>query len=567
MKRAWGKIKIKKKLLIAFLVVAVLSSCSGFISLYLMSKADRQYSGALTNYGFAQGDIGMLLGALKTNTGNVVMMMATDDPALLEKTQKDIEKNSAAIGQYVTNVEATLVGDVERGYYNTIRQNLPMFTESALKVIALAAENKNEEAMAVYQDEALQYITIVEEATNNLMNINRTDGTILSEKLTRQNHMTVIFMMILSFAAFAVSVIVSVLIARSISKPMEECSNRLVALSKGDLETPVPVVDNEDETGILADATKELVDRLKTVIVQISSVLGSIAEGNLDVEYTREFSGDFAALHTSSSKIIDSLNDAFRLIGESANQVDSGSDQVSSGAQALSQGATEQASAIEELAATISDISEQVKKNADNAKKAREESEQQEINLNASNEKMQDMVSAMDQINVKSGEIGKIIKVIEDIAFQTNILALNAAVEAARAGAAGKGFAVVADEVRNLAGKSGDAAKNTTVLIEETIQAVSNGTEIASKTADALNEVVKSSRHVAQLVDMIAEASDVQSSSISQVGQGVEQISSVVQTNSATAEESAASSEELAGQARMLKELVGRFNLKDEMIS
>lgn len=567
MKRAWGKIKIKKKLLIAFLVVAVLSSCSGFVSLYLMSKADRQYSGALTNYGFAQGDIGLLLGALKTNTGNVVMMMATDDPALLEKTQKDIEKNSAAIGQYVTNVEATLVGDVERGYYNTIRQNLPMFTESALKVIALAAENKNEEAMAVYQNEALQYINIVEEATNNLMNINRTDGTILSEKLTRQNHITVIFMMILSFAAFTVSVIVSVLIARSISKPMEECSSRLVALAEGDLETPVPVVDNEDETGILADATRELVDRLKTVIVQISSLLGSIAEGNLDVEYTREFSGDFAALHTSSSKIIDSLNDAFRLIGESANQVDSGSDQVSSGAQALSQGATEQASAIEELAATISDISEQVKKNADNAQKARAESEQQEINLNASNEKMQEMVAAMDQINVKSGEIGKIIKVIEDIAFQTNILALNAAVEAARAGAAGKGFAVVADEVRNLAGKSGDAAKNTTVLIEETIQAVSNGTEIASKTADALNEVVRSSQHVAQLVDMIAEASDMQSSSISQVGQGVEQISSVVQTNSATAEESAASSEELAGQARMLKELVGRFNLKDEMVS
>lgn len=556
--------KIKRKLLIAFLVVAILSSCSGFFSLYLMSTADKQYSDALTNYGFSQGDIGMLIGALKGNTANVVMMIATNDPVLLQKAQEDIEKNTALINQYMANVEATLVGDQERGYYDTIKQNLPLFTKSALNVISLASENKNDEAMALYQDEALGYINIVDKATQSLMDANRTVGNQLSKKLTNQSHMTIIFMMVFSFAAFAVSVVVSIVIARSISKPMEECSNRLVSLSKGDLQTPVPVVNSKDETGILADATKELVDRLKTVIVQISTLLGNIAEGNLDVEYTREFSGDFAALHTSSSKIIDSLNDAFHLIGESANQVDSGSDQVSAGAQALSQGATEQASSIQELAATINDISNQVKKNADNAKKAREESEQQENNLKTSNVKMQDMVSAMDKINVKSGEIGKIIKVIEDIAFQTNILALNAAVEAARAGTAGKGFAVVADEVRNLAGKSGDAAKNTTALIEETIQAVLNGTEIASQTADALQEVVKSSQHVAQLVDMIAEASDAQSSSISQVSLGVEQISSVVQTNSATAEESAASSEELAGQARMLKELVARFNLKEQ---
>lgn len=563
MRQAWGKLKIKRKLLIAFLMVAILSSCSGFISLYLMSTADSQYSAALTDYGFSQGDIGMLQGALKANTANILMMMATDDPALLEKAQKDIEKNSALVSQYMLNVEATLVGDEERGYYDTMKKTLPLFTESALKVISLAAENKNDEAMNLYQNEALGYIETVEGAAQSLMNTNRTVGDQLSNKLTNQSHMTIAFMMVFSFAAFVISVIIAIVIARALSKPLEECSRRLVTLSKGDLQTPVPVVNSEDETGILADATKELVERLKAVIVQISTLLGSIADGNLDVEYTREFSGDFAALHTSSSKIIDSLNDAFHLIGEAANQVDSGSDQVSSGAQALSQGATEQASSIQELAATINEISDQVKKNADNAQKAREESEQQEHNLNASNEKMQDMICAMDKINAKSGEIGKIIKVIEDIAFQTNILALNAAVEAARAGAAGKGFAVVADEVRNLAGKSGEAAKNTTVLIEETVQAVSNGTDIASQTAEALNEVVKSSQHVAQLVEMIAEASDMQSSSIIQVSQGVDQISSVVQTNSATAEESAASSEELAGQAGMLKELVGKFKLKD----
>lgn len=567
MKQVWNGLKIKRKLLIAFLAVTILSSCSGLINLYLMKKADVQYSDALSNYGFAQGDVGLLLEALKGNTANILMMMATDDAALLQKTQADIQDNSAKIGLYMKNVESTLEGDEEREYYKIISDNLPLFTEHAMEVINLASQNKNTEAMAVYQDEALEHIEKIQEATQKLMDSKRTVGDRLSVKLTRQSNQTVVFMCILSAIAFAVSMGLAVVIARSISKPMEECSKRLVALSKGDLQTPVPVINSRDETGILADATKELVDRLNTVIMQISGLLGNIAGGNLDVEYTREFSGDFAALHTSSTKIIDSLNEAFHLIGESATQVDTGADQVSAGAQALSQGATEQASSIQELAAAISEISDQVKKNADNAQEARRESEKQGTSLNTSNEKMQNMVSAMNKINSKSSEIGKIIKTIEDIAFQTNILALNAAVEAARAGAAGKGFAVVADEVRNLAGKSGDAAKNTTSLIEETIQAVKDGSEIAAQTADALKDVVESSQHVAGLVDMIAESSDAQASSISQVSRGVSQISSVVQTNSATAQESAAASEELAGQARMMTDLVGRFRLKNKTFS
>lgn len=562
MKQVWSKLNINKKLIFAFLLVTILSSSSGFISLYLMKAADTQYSDALNNYGFSQGDIGLLMEALKANTANVIMTMATDDPALIQKAQDDIQKNSAKISQYMENVEATLIGDSEKAYYKTISDNLPQFTEHALEVISLASQNKDTEAMAVYQNEALEHIENIQNATQGLMDSNRTVGNQLSESLTSQSHLTIVIMCILSLTSFAISILLAVFIARSISKPMAECSERLVGLSKGDLQTPVPAVNSEDETGVLADATEELVGRLKTVITQISGLLGNIAEGNLNVEYTRKFEGDFAPLHTSSSKIIDSLNDAFRLINESADQVDTGSDQVATGAQALSQGATEQASSVEELAATINDISTQVKQNADSAQEAREESERQRGNLDESDKKMQEMVSAMDKINNKSGEIGKIIKTIEDIAFQTNILALNAAVEAARAGEAGKGFAVVADEVRSLAEKSGQAAKNTTLLIEETIQAVKDGTMIADLTAEALKEVVDSSQHVAQLVDMIAEASKNQASSISQVTMGVEQISSVVQTNSATAEESAAASEELAGQAKMMKDMVSRFKLK-----
>ena len=562
MKRAWNKLKIGKKLIIAFLLVALISGISGVIGVGLMKSSDTKYSEALENYGFSQGDIGLLMEALTANRANVITTMATNDPEIIEKAQADIEENSAQISKYMEDVEKTLVGDEEQGYYNTITENLPQFTEHALKVLELAAAQKNEEAMELYQNEALEHIDAIEEAISSLMSVNKTTGTQLSKNLTSQSHIAIVIMVIISAVSWTISVILGIFIARSISKPMAACSERLVLLSNGDLTTDVPAVQSQDETGVLANATSELVDRLKTLISQMTDVLGNMAEGNLNVDYTREFSGDFAPLHDSSSKIIDSLNDAFKQIGVSADQVNVGSDQVAASAQALSQGSAEQASSVQELAAAINEISQHVNKNAENAQQARKETEKQSTSLTNGSQKMQEMVQAMAHINDRSNEIGKIIKTIEDIAFQTNILALNAAVEAARAGTAGKGFAVVADEVRNLAGKSSEAAKDTTALIEETIKAVENGTTIADATAEAMREVVNSSHVVTELVDLIAEASDEQAQSINQVTSGVEQISSVVQTNSATAEESAAASEELAGQAQTMKQMLSQFQLK-----
>ena len=247
-----------------------------------------------------------------------------------------------------------------------------------------------------------------------------------------------------------------------------------------------------------------------------------------------------------------------------ADQVSSGSDQVSAGAQGLSQGATEQASSIQELAATITEISSKTDENLSDCIKAKDCVDETARLLQDANNQMHSMTDTMGRISNASDNIVKIIKAIEEIAFQTNILALNAAVEAAKAGEAGKGFAVVAEEVRNLAAKSQDAVKSTASLIGESSNAVQEGIRISGETAATLEKVLEASRDVIDIVSKVAEASDMQATSVQQVTIGIDQISSVVQNNSATAEESAAASEELNSQAQLLKNLVGRFEISTE---
>lgn len=369
---------------------------------------------------------------------------------------------------------------------------------------------------------------------------------------------------ILAAVILVIGIVIIVGLARTISAPVKLCSDRLRLLAEGDLTSPVPDIHSKDETGVLASSTSTLVNGLGSIIQDETWMLDKIAGGNFNIHTNAEqnYIGDFKPILMALTEISGRLSDTLSQINASADQVASGSDQVSSGAQALSQGAAEQASSIQELAATISEISGKVNAMADNAANANTQMANAEKQLEDSNEKMIVMNKAMEDISLKSGEIGKIIKTIEDIAFQTNILALNAAVEAARAGAAGKGFAVVADEVRNLASKSAEAAKNTTALIEGTRQAVENGQNLANETAMSLLMVVDSAKTAAGNVMKISEAAKDQALSIGQVTQGIDQISAVVQTNSATAEESAATSEELSGQAGMLKDLVSRFELK-----
>lgn len=326
---------------------------------------------------------------------------------------------------------------------------------------------------------------------------------------------------------------------------------------------------SEDEFGLMAHAMRDVTRGVGSIIKDIEMVLSAMGNGDFTVHSfaSEKYVGDYHKIYMAMKLIKENFNGTLTTLNHSADQVSSGSDQVSSGAQALSQGATEQASSVEELAASINEISGHINKNAQNAQEAGNKAVVVGNVAGESNRRMQDMLNAMSDINAASGEIGKIIKTIEDIAFQTNILALNAAVEAARAGAAGKGFAVVADEVRNLASKSAEASKNTAVLIENSLHAVENGKRIADDTAKSLEEVMTGIQDATSMMESIAKASHEQAEAITQITIGIDQISSVVQTNSATAEESAAASEELSGQAQIMKELVRKFRLEGQSSS
>ena len=356
----------------------------------------------------------------------------------------------------------------------------------------------------------------------------------------------------------------SVILGNRQARPILSLTKSVKKLSEGSLDEEIKVR-SKNEIGALAKGLRQLVGQLKEYrlyIQEITDSLNEMQDGNLDIRLKNEYTGEFTKIKVALLDLSDKLTGLIGNIRISSDQVSSSAENVSAGAQNLTRGSMEQASSIEELSATINDISDRIRKNAENAAKANQAAATGQEEILKSDGQMQDMKASMNRINEKSAEISKIIKTIDDIAFQTNILALNTAIEAARAGEAGKGFAVVADEVRNLAQKSAEAAKDTTVLIDDTVKAVEQGSRLADSTAKSLHEVVNGQKELSILISEIASASDEQANAVSQVTTGIDQISSVVQTNSATAEESSASSSELNDQARNLREQISRFRLR-----
>ena len=375
--------------------------------------------------------------------------------------------------------------------------------------------------------------------------------------------------LIISITLFAVSLISGIIlclyIIRSITKPLKEIEVASSMLADGNLSADI-TYESKDEFGTVANSFRTVIETLRIYIFDISEKLGEISKGNLDLSVETYYKNDFLPIKRSLENIITSQSETFSQIAISADQVNTGASQIADSSQALAAGATEQASSIEELSASIEQIANQVEASANNAKIANENSVNAGNEVANGNVLMKQMTEAMQNVSASFTKISSIIKVIDDIAFQTNILALNAAVEAARAGEAGKGFAVVADEVRNLAAKSAEAAKQTTALINDSSDSVTISQNVVNNTAASFESIMEKTSTVIKFIEEISNAFVEQTTAIEQVKEGIYQVSSVVQTNAASAEEGSATSEELSSQASILRDKVSEFKLKGTSI-
>ncbi len=556
-------LKINGKLLVGFGVVIVMMvalGASAFIGLKGLDSVVNKYATkTLPNTKYVWQMRRNLVSVQRYIAQAIACTDYNKTQDLIEKAKKDRQALSDAIEAYRGNMRTDPA--MLKAFEDYLSQGAP-YRDQIYQI--LAKEHSAENSALAYDVFENQYSPILNNAVDAILKISDAiDGLADEQNKEAQAQMAFsIYLVLFSLiVALILAVIMGLLIKKSILTPVKEIERVAKDMSEGRLGTEINYI-SRDELGSMADSMRQAMSMLKTYVDDISYAMNQFANNSFVLRPPqRPFIGDFQIIETSTIKVAKDMSDTLTQIKAAADQVSSGSEQVSFGAQALAQGATQQASSIEELSASIAEISSQVKQNADNSSKANVMSAQATESIQASDQQMALLTDAMAQINSKSAEIQKIVKTIEDIAFQTNILALNAAVEAARAGVAGKGFAVVADEVRNLAAKSADAAKNTTVLIGDSVSAINNGVRLTNATASDMQKAVTTVKETTVLIGEITKATNEQSESIAQIMLGIDQISSVVQTNSATSEESAAASEELSSQASLLKELAGKFKL------
>lgn len=559
-------LKISKKIICTFAVVLLLTFVLGVVSLIsinnIASTSDNYVNisiPALSNLEEARRYIRIF-------QANILKAVCTDNKADLDKYVEEINTDRGAFFSYLDSFleyDPQFSDKVEN--IHTIMDDAASIREEIIESSAKFTYESNLEAYTLYLNDYEPNLTEVTSILENLTTeLGEAINTRYNNAQSTKTFNIVIIVTVVVVAAVLV-VVLTVILTKAIVPPITQIVDSMNLIANGLLKEADGTITyrSKDEIGVLAHAARKVIRFFQNVLPSISDVCRNYGNGNFNCtcENYESYVGETSEIRDSLMYVRDNLSAALANVDQASNQLLSGAGEVASGAQSLAQGATEQASSIQELSETITSISDAIKENSENAAEASEKANAAGTEVQEVNTMMSELVSAMHEISEFSGETKKIVKTIEDIAFQTNILSLNAAIEAARAGAAGKGFAVVAEEVRNLAGKSAEAAKNTTRIIESTVNSIVSGNQLCAEVAEKMNKVGETAGKVTAINNKIADSSKKAADSIVKVTIGVDQISNVVQTNSATSEQSAAASEELSSQANMLKELVKKFSL------
>ena len=553
------KLKIQTRLLTGYLIVIAIMLVISIFVIIQLGNVRGQLNTFNNSVLEASNQIKSCSQMVQYGARNVREMVIAENDSQRKEAQQDFQSATDSIESSMKKLQATSVlsSSDEESYTSALNE----WMEDGDRIVSLTNRDRTEDAVEEIWSTcrpALDNLSNMAESLEQKIDSQRDE---MMADIQSRSMVLIITLIIALVVAILAAIILAVVIVRSITRPLSELNGSIQSLSEGDLHNE-PQYESKDELGEIAESLRKALATLQVYIGDISVAMKMMAEGDFNIYATEAFKGEFEEIQTSIRDFSIRISQTLEQIGTASQNVAGGANQISDGAQALSQGATEQASSVEEISATVSEISSQVKDTADSANEINAQAGDVGAQIQQSNEKMQRMLAAMNEISRESGNISNIIKTIDDISFQTNLLALNAAIEAARAGAAGKGFAVVADEVRDLASKSAGSAKEISDLISETLKSVEEGMQIAEETAEALQDVVSSVETIISSISEITQNVQMESDSIEQVSTGIEQISSVVQTNSATAQESAATSEELSGQSQILEQMLQKFKLR-----